>query len=447
MTTNLEVFDDDGSFDEYSAEPKPWEVERPVDRIEVEAEPKRKTLPIDMSSKLQLGLIAAGVTAAMLTVAWVLGFFDVKAQTTYTPEEQSRMDHLEEENKRLREEKDVDQSAMGDKTLAANIADFQGQHKTPAKTIYGNVKLPNKPKPATPPPVPRPRPVRPQNTVRVPQRRNYARHTPPRTTPRLAARPSRPVVQKPSGPSLNECVGYLDSNVNVPGCSKYKLSKKPVAPITNTPPSPQPRQVLPKPTAKPVKLAYAPKPAAPKKSSYEVNYLAGEMQTHEQFIEEFYGSGTTSSPTASQPIEAKVIDKVEWLGDQDAQQLIIPLKITKGTRKGQTAEAKIISMNGTQFVAHVTSLNGSPVQPGTMELRNKGTKYLMAKVKTQGGSSFGDRVLGTALAIGGEAVSDQVGNFRGGNHINRLLPRQQRSQRGGQYFEFKGNVQIVSVSP
>lgn len=443
---DLEVFDDDGAFDEYSAEPQPWEVERPVDRIEVEAEPKRKTLPIHMSSKLQLGLIGVAAVVTLSTVAWTLGLFDAQAETAYTPEEQSRMDYLESELERLTEEKADDQSAMGDKTLAANIAEFEGDHKTPAKTIYGNVKLPNKPKSATKNPVPRPQPVRPQNIVRVPQRAPRRILSRPVATSRPAARPTRPTVQKPSGPSLNECVGYLDSNVNVPGCSKYKLSKKPAVPITNTPPSPPPRKILPKPAAKPVKLAYVPKPTAPKKPSYEVNYMAGEMQTEEQFMEEFYGSGASSKPKAAQPIEAKVIDKIEWLGDQDAQQLIIPLKITKGSRKGQTAEAKITSMNGTQFVAHVVSLNGSPVEPGTMELRNKGTKYLMAKIKTQGGSSFGNRLLGTALAIGGEAVSDQVGNFRGGNHINRLLPSQQRSQRGGQYFEFKGNVQIVSVS-
>ena len=85
---------------------------------------------------------------------------------------------------------------------------------------------------------------------------------------------------------------------------------------------------------------------------------------------------------------------------------------------------------------------------GTMEVRRKNTKYLRAQLKRQGGESFGDRVMGTVAAIGGEIATDQLADVRGGNHISRLVSHPQR-QRGRQevtqYWRFDGEVELVPV--
>ncbi|NJM68676.1 MAG: hypothetical protein HC851_24935, partial [Acaryochloris sp. RU_4_1] len=127
--------------------------------------------------------------------------------------------------------------------------------------------------------------------------------------------------------------------------------------------------------------------------------------------------------------------------------VIIPLQITSGPQKGQTAEAKIAQINGLQFTAHLISLNGQEVEPEKFELRRQNTKYLRADLKHQGGESFGDKILGTVTAIGGEIASDQLANVRGGNQISRLVssPRQQ-GREVTQYWKFDGKVEIVPVN-
>ncbi|MGR3277871.1 hypothetical protein ACSYAD_22495 [Acaryochloris marina NIES-2412] len=296
------------------------------------------------------------------------------------------------------------------------------------------------------------KPVQPKNTVRVP-RRLYGTPTPKRSyTP---AKPSPSLLAKSSGPSLNECVGYVERNIKVPGCNRYQISQKPQSSQTNSigkiPKATRPAYT-PRPQTKPVKLAFASKSKAKSrtkvKPNYQVNFMAGEIQTVDQFEAEFYGSGQSAAQPTRTSMKAKVIDHVEWLSPQDAQQMVIPLKITSGPHKGQTAEAKIQQMNGLQFTAHVVSINGQKIEPGTMEVRRKNTKYLRAQLKRQGGESFGDRVMGTVAAIGGEIATDQLADVRGGNHISRLVSNPQR-QRGRQevtqYWKFDGEVEIVPV--
>ena len=299
------------------------------------------------------------------------------------------------------------------------------------------------------------KPVQSKNTVRVP-RRLYASKTPKRSYTPVKPSPSLLAKSKPSGPSLNECVGYVERSIRVPGCNRYQISQKPqsssqtssIGKITKAP-----RPVYtPRPQTKPVKLAFASKskakPRTKVKSDYQVNFMAGEIQTVDQFEAEFYGSGQSAATPTRTAMKAKVIDQVEWLSPQDAQQLVIPLRITSGPHKGQTAEAKIQQMNGLQFTAHVVSINGQEIEPGTMEVRRKNTKYLRAQLKRQGGESFGDRVMGTVAAIGGEIATDQLADVRGGNHISRLVSNPQR-QRGRQevtqYWRFDGEVEIVPV--
>jgi hypothetical protein len=233
----------------------------------------------------------------------------------------------------------------------------------------------------------------------------------------------------------------------VPECASYRISKKTTAaePIVNTPQKPASRPLA----KKPVKLAFNPtsKPVVKSKPSYQVNYAAGEIQTVDQFQEEFYGTGDPTGTPQLSRMEAKVIDHVEWLTPEDAQKVIIPLKITSGSQKGQTAEAKIGQINGLQFTAYLVSLNGQEVEPEKFELRRQNTKYLRADLKHQGGESFGDKVLGTVTAIGGEIASDQLANVRGGNHLSRLVPNSnQRGQEVTQYWRFDGKVEIVPVN-
>ncbi|WP_235112700.1 hypothetical protein [Acaryochloris sp. 'Moss Beach'] len=250
------------------------------------------------------------------------------------------------------------------------------------------------------------KPVQRKNTVSIP-RRLYGKPTPKRTYTPAKPNPSLLAKSKPSGPSLNECVGYVERSMNVPGCNRYQISQKSqsspqTSSIGKIPKAPRPTYT-PRPQAKPVKLAFAnkSKPQTKVKPDYQVNFMAGEIQTVDQFESEFYGSGQSAATPTRTSMKAKVIDHVEWLSPQDAQQMVIPLKITSGPHKGQMAEAKIQKMNGLQFTAHVVSINGQEIEPGTMEVRRKNTKYLRAQLKRQGGESFGDRVMGTVAAIGG----------------------------------------------
>ncbi|NJR57274.1 MAG: hypothetical protein HC768_23775, partial [Acaryochloris sp. CRU_2_0] len=127
-------------------------------------------------------------------------------------------------------------------------------------------------------------------------------------------------------PSLNDCIDIARQGFKVPACASYRIQEK-----ANPQQQPIAFNKTPKPTAKqpiqlkrlnkPTTVAYTPK--APKaKPSYQVNYAAGEIQTVDQFQEEFYGSGQTSAPQLSR-MTAKVIDHVEWLSPEDAQKVII----------------------------------------------------------------------------------------------------------------------------
>ena len=300
------------------------------------------------------------------------------------------------------------------------------------------------------------KPIQRQNTVSIP-RRLYRSPSPKRSVTPAKPSPSLLAKSKPSGPSLSECVGYVERSINVPGCNRYQISQKPqsslqtasIGKISNvTRPT-----YTPRPQAKPVKLAFGnkskAKPRTTVKPDYQVNFMAGEIQTVDQFEAEFYGAGQSATAPTRTSMKAKVIDHVEWLSPQEAQQMVIPLKITSGPHKGQTAEAKIQQMNGLQFTAHVVSINGQNIEPETMEVRRKNTKYLRAQLKRQGGESFGDRVMGTVAAIGGEIATDQLADVRGGNHISRLVSNPQR-QRGRQevtqYWWFDGEVELVPVS-
>jgi hypothetical protein len=235
----------------------------------------------------------------------------------------------------------------------------------------------------------------------------------------------------------------------VPACASYGIQEKanpqqqPV--VFNKNPKPTAKQPIQlKPLNKSTRVAYTPKA----KPSYQVNYMAGEIQTVDQFQEEFYGTANPTGTPQLARMEAKVIDHVEWLTPEDAQKVIIPLKITSGSQKGQTAEAKIGQINGLQFTAYLVSLNGQEVEPEKFELRRQNTKYLRADLKHQGGESFGDKVLGTVTAIGGEIASDQLANVRGGNHLSRLVsnPNQRGGQEVTQYWRFDGKVEIVPVN-
>lgn len=336
-------------------------------------------------------------------------------------------------------------------TQAADLEPFEQRQKR-LKQLQAQKQQAQKAKQKKPVPVGG-KPVQPKNTVRVP-RRLYGNPSPKRTYTPAKPSPSLLAKSKPSGPSLNECVGYVERSMNVPGCNRHQISQKQksspqTAAIGKIPKASRPTYT-PRPQAKPVKLAFASKskPQPKAKPDYQVNFMAGEIQTVDQFEAEFYGSGQSAAQPTRTSMKAKVIDHVEWLSPQDAQQLVIPLKITSGPHKGQTAEAKIQQMNGLQFTAHVVSINGQAIEPGTMEVRRKNTKYLRAQLKRQGGESFGDRVIGTVAAIGGEIATDQLADVRGGNHISRLVSNPQR-QRGRQevtqYWRFDGEVEIVPV--
>lgn len=302
------------------------------------------------------------------------------------------------------------------------------------------------------------RPVTPRNTVRL----NRPRYTaPPRPVrafrPAVAPAKPRANLKAEPKPTLENCVEFLQGGISVPACAKHRISlkKEPATkPITlgqttPTPTAPKPiKPVKLTPYKRPIKTAYA-RPQAPKaKPSYQVNFMAGEIQTMDQYEQEFSGPGSPASSNAPKvsKMSAKVVRHVQWRSQEEAQKKVIPLTITSGPHKGQSAEAKITSLNGTQFTAELNKLNDQPIKPGQYVLEQKNTPYLLAQHKTQGGSNFGKQVLGAALAVGGEIASDQLGNVRGGSHISNLVPRSgQRGPTAG-YFKFSGNVDIISKS-
>lgn len=308
------------------------------------------------------------------------------------------------------------------------------------------------------------------NRGRIPQRRNTVT-MPRRPAYTPAARPpSRvyrsPVAKQPaksSKPSLSDCVEWKQSQVNVAACKDYNItlaSAQQSPPVTlgnrtNTALS-TPAPITRKPI-KPIKLKpYTPPKiaalgltASSRKKGPGVNLMAGEIQTMDQYEAEMNGSDGTSPQSSSVNVsmmEAKVVRHVEWRSEVEAQKIVIPLTITSGPKNGQQAQAKITSLAGTQFTAELIKIDGQPVRPGQYVLEQNSTAFLLAKAKTQGGSSFGRQVLGAALAVGGEIASDELGGVRGGNHISGLVPQNQQRGPTGQYWKFEGKVSIVKKS-
>lgn len=332
-------------------------------------------------------------------------------------------------------------------------AQFQSVPMTPSKPpqVPGRTQptpTQNKPTAVASRPAATPKRVKPRNTV------SLSRYRPkPPSFPKVSNPPRRakPQVSKPKAPSLGECAEFIQTGLVVPACSKYGISEKKEvaqAPVT-LPRSPQPVTSRPpinlQPYKPPTKTAYAPKTVRKPKPSYKVNYLAGEIQTVDQYEQEINSSSSGVATVQKVAMKAKVADLIEWDSAQTAQEVVIPLKITSGSRKGQMAEAKITKLNGLQFTAHLISLNNEPVEPDAFELRRKGTRYLRAEIKRHGGTSFKDRVVAAGLGIAGEAVSNELAGVRGGNHISSLVPRG-GSQNGGQVsqtWRFDGGVDIV----
>ena len=305
--------------------------------------------------------------------------------------------------------------------------------------------------------VPARRTVTPRNTVRL-NRPRYTAPAPVRAyRPAVAPAKPRTALKAEPKPTLENCVEFLQGGINVPACAKHRISIKtqaPTKPITlgqATPTPTVPKTIKPvklTPYKRPIKTAYARPSVVKAKPSHQVNFLAGEIQTMDQYDQEFSGSNSPASPNTPtvSKMSAKVVRHVEWRSQDEAQRVIIPLTITSGPHKGQSAEAKITSLNGTQFTAELTKLNNQPVGPGQYMIEQKNTTYLLAQYKTQGGSSFGKQVLGAALAVGGEIASDQLGNVRGGSHISNLVPRGGQQGPNGQYWKFSGNVDIIAKS-
>lgn len=439
---------------------KPVGEDRPIAQVDTGIEPGgRKKHVWYQSTQFQYGVILSGC----ILIGWVGNAIinGGKQPQVVASSEQQQIAALKkrlakaEANKanQTRENSALTQGAQFD----AIPLDGQNDKATPVSNTPTTPAKPTTPHP--PSAQSQQRPIASRNTVRVTPTRRYA--PPPRVT-RPVYRPTRPNYQAQPKLKLKaepkitlaNCVEFVQGGVDVPACAKHriKIRKTPQSQPVTFNPAPKPIQQRPikpiqlTPYKPPTQTAYVPK-SKPVKPSYEVNYLAGEIQTVDQYEQEFYGSGQTKSVPQLGRMMAKVIDHVEWLSPEDAQQLIIPLQITSGPNKGQTAEAKITKINGLQFTAHVVSLNGREIEPGRLELRRKNTKYLRAEMKRQGGVSFGKRLLGTVAAIGGEVASDQLANVRGGNHISGLIPRSGQSrQQITQYWRFDGEVEIVPIS-
>ena len=426
---------------------KPIGIDRPITEIDPDVEPGGpKTHKWFMNPRFHAGLAITGLSILGFFVYWLIGGMNQKTQAANVDREKEA---LEQEVRKYRS-RDADSRRENLNLTQANqfsavpLESDQKKGKPSAKnTTPASV-------PATP--TLAPQRVRPQNTVRMPRRSTYTPR-PVRPPARISAPPrSASVASKPPAPSISDCTEYVRTGVIVPACKVHRISLK-------QEPAQKPidvgRQFKPAPASKPIKLTpYKPpttaaarstRKAPTKPSGPKINYLAGQIPTMEQYQQQHFGAGSsTRTPIGAKKIKAKVEDFVEWDSPQVAQQMVIPLTITEGPQKGLPAEAKIVQLNGVQFRAEVVSINGEPVEPGTMELRKGNTAYLRADIKRRGGVSFKDRLVSTGLAIAGEAASDQLVNVRGGNHVSNLVSQ---NRNGGQpitqTWRFSGNVVIV----
>lgn len=441
---------------------EPLEDDRPISVIDTGIVPEgRKTHLWYMDSRIQGVAIFIVVSIVGLIVHKIL--FGGGTPKIVVAGEAQQIADLKQ---RLSQYEDNDEAKLKENASLTQGAQFEsipmdGQ-QNPKKD---GATLANNPRPGTVSTNPR---ANPQPSPSTPARRPVtSRNSRPRYTspPRplssyrpavVAAKPRTQLRAEPK-PTLDNCVEFVQGGINVPACAKHRISvkKEPAAkPITL---GQAPTPTVPRPT-KPIKLtpykrptltAYA-KPKAPKaKPSHQVNFLAGEIQTIDQYEQEFYGSGPSSQSTTPKvsKMSAKVVRHVEWRSQDEAQRVVIPLTITSGPHKNQSAEAKITSLNGTQFTAELTKIGNENVKPGQYTVEQKNTKYLLAQHKSQGGSNFGKQILGAALAVGGEVASDQLANVRGGSHISNLVPRGGQQQgASGQYWKFSGSVDIVAKS-
>ena len=452
---------------------QPVENDRPISAIETGIAPEgRKTHQWFKSTYFYGGVILIAVTITAMGLHRI--FVGNRSPKIVVAGETEQITSLKAEIRRLQ---NTNSEQLGENSSLTQGAQFEaipleGQQNPNAK---GNLNaqqpgtatnLAARPgttttAPQTPPKgqvrVPARRTVTPRNTVSL-NRPRYTAPAPVRAyRPTVAPAKPRTALKAEPNPTLENCVEFLQGGINVPACAKHRISIKaqaPTKPITlgqTTPTSTVTKPIKPvklTPYKRPVKTAYA-RPSAPKaKLSHQVNFMAGEIQTMDQYDQEFSGnqSPASSNAPAVSKMSAKVVRHVEWRSQDEAQRVIIPLTITSGPHKGQSAEAKITSLNGTQFTAELTKLNNQPVGPGQYMIEQKNTTYLLAQYKTQGGSSFGKQVLGAALAVGGEIASDQLGNVRGGSHISNLVPRGGQQGPTGEYWKFSGNVDIVAKS-
>lgn len=436
--------------------------DRPIEKVQprVSAYPGgRKSHRWYQSSKVQYGIIFAIALAIISILSSLLG--GGSKSPNAQANESSEIKQLKSDLVKVTKEKQ-------------NLAESNAQLTQSAQFHQIPVENPNS-KQTTPKPGQRLPPtsnssqrtrVKPQNTVRIPKN-SLSRSTPssqrlitPPPARSASIQPSSVKPVKSDGPSLSECIDIVRQDLEVDACNKHRIKKK-------STPEQTPIKIgrTPKPLAnKPINLkkidrnqipstvAFAKKTKPVSKKDYQVNFAQGQIQTEEQFNEEFYGSGSTATAGAKYPaMKARLAEAIDWTSPKEAQGMTIPLKITSGPKQGQSAEAKITQMNGTQFTAHVTRINGQEVEPGTIELRRKGTRFLKADIKTQGGSnSFGQKIINTAAAIGGEVVSDKLANVRGGNHISKLVEQDNFNSSGSptsQYLRFKsGEIELVPVS-
>lgn len=446
---------------------KPLEDDRPISAIDLGIAPEgRKTHLWYMNSLAQWAAIAI-VCIIAGTIVHKIVFGGGKPKIVVAGESQQIADL----KARLAEYEGTGEDQLRENAALTQGAQFEsipmdGQQdpKKDGATLANNSRPGTAPttartKPQPAPSTPARRPVTSRNTVSL-RRPRYT--SPPRPVssyrPAVVAAKPRSNFKAEPKPTLENCVEFVQGGINVPACAKHRISvkKEPASkPVTLGQTTPTP--TLPKPTKpikltpykRPIKTAYA-RPTAPKaKPRSQVNFMAGEIQTMDQYEQEMNGAGSSVQPSAPavSRMAAKVVRHVEWRSQDEAQRVIIPLTITSGPHKGQSAEAKITSLNGTQFTAELTKINNQSVEPGQYVVEQKNTKYLLAQYKTQGGSSFGKQILGAALAVGGEVASDQLANVRGGSHISNLVPRggQQRGATG-QYWKFSGSVDIVSKS-
>jgi len=433
----------------------PWKAaKRPISQIQPNPQPKHVKTLLNKDPKLQAVVCFSGVLTIGLFSAWIFGYFDKKPSTALTPA-QVQANDLASQNKALEDKfkQERQKNLTGNET--AQFREFKEkarqQSKAPGSTIVTATARPQSqprrgqtPQPSNIIPVPRPPAYNPRKTrAAAPPRAVYS---PPQPT-------FKPASKKKDRSALRkECFQYAQNNLETAECKGIfsKINKPPQRNVLTAAVPPVPQQKTSQRKYKPLKLSSSPaykKPTKkPRKPSYQVNYAAGEMQTYQQFQDEFYGSGDRPSVSKTpEKFNAKIIGSLQWVTQEDAQAMAIPLEITTGKLKGQTAIAKIASMKGHQFTAYLTHINDVEVEENKYELTKKKTKYLQAKLKRQGGESFGSKILNAAVGIASDTVADRTANIQGGNRLTGLLPNGNRSQGQAisQYYEFKGDVEIV----